>query len=193
MSPLVFTTNASSIDDGAQISYPAQADRGLPGQIATSAPTTILTGANETGSRLLYGVPLAVNGSGQLPNSVTTRTTAGAILGISARTAAFERTGPDSSPAYADGIPDGRAVNILTRGVIYLDAWEAIAIGTNPAAPILRYFKSGTNIGRWGVTASAGNSLLLAAGGWAIRKAAAAGGVVMVEINTPAALTFTAD
>ena len=188
MSPLVFTTNASSVDDGAQISYPVQADRGLPGQIATSAPTTILTGANETGSRLLYGVPLATNGSGLLPNSVTTRTTAGAILGISARTAAFERGGPDSSPAYADGIPDGRAVNILTRGPIYLDAWEAIAIGAN-----LRYFKSGTNIGRWGVTASAGNSLLLAAGGWAIRKAAAAGGVVMVEINTPAALTFTAD
>lgn len=185
MAPLVFTTTASTVDDGAQIAYPALADRGIPGQIATIGPSSILTGANETGSRLNFGAPLALNGSGLLPNSVRLPTGAGAILGIAARTQTTERDGP---PNYADGIPDGRAVNILTRGIIYLDVWETVAIGA-----ALRWFRTGTNAGRWGTTASAGNSLNLAAGGWIIRKAGNASTVLMLEINTPAQLSFTAD
>lgn len=182
---LTFTTTASTTDDGAQIAYAMIGDRGFPGQIATIGPSTILTGANETGARIAYGVPLGLNGSGVLPNSASVRTTAGALLGISVRTQVSMRDGPTS---YADGIPDGAAINILTQGLIFLEVYEALAIGD-----ALRYFKSGTNIGKWGKTASTGNSLALAAGGWVIRKAAAAGGVAVVEINTPAQLTVTAD
>lgn len=182
---LTVTPTASVIDDGAQIAYAMAGDRGLPGQIATIGDSTILTGANETGARIGFGVPLGANGSGVLPNSANVRTTAGALLGISVRTQTTMRDGPTG---YADGIPDGGAINILTQGFIYLEVWEILAIGDG-----LRYFKSGTNIGKWGKTASAGNSLALAAGGWVIRKGAAAGGVAVVEINTPAQLTVTAD
>lgn len=182
---LIITPTASVVDDGAQIAYAMAGDRGLPGQIGAIGPSSILTGANETGARIPFGVPLGLNGGGVLNNSANVRTTAGAVLGISVRTQTVERDGPTG---YADGIPDGRAVNILTRGFIYLECWEALAIGD-----ALRYFKSGANLGKWGKSASVGNSLNFAAGGWVIRKGAVAGGVALVEINTPAQLTVTAD
>lgn len=183
--PIIVTPTASNVDDGAQIAYQATADRGIPGQIATIGPAAILSGANETGARIPFGVPLAVNGSGVLPNSAQVRTTAGALLGISVRTQTVERDGP---PNYADGIPDGRAVNILTQGFIYLECWETVL-----PTDALRYFKSGVNAGKWGKTASVGNSLNLAAGGWAIRKGGSASQLLVLEINTPANLTVTAD
>jgi len=183
---LTVTTTASTVDDGAQIAYSMTADRGVSGQIATESPSTVLSGANETGARIAFGIPVAANSSGVLNNSCKPLTAAGAILGLSARTATTERDGPSNS--YADGIPDGRAVNILTRGFIYLEVIEAVAPGDT-----LRYFKSGTNAGKWGKTSSAGNSLALAAGGWAIRKSGAVGTVLQLEINTPAQLSFTAD
>jgi hypothetical protein len=183
---LIVTPNASSVDDGAQIAYPLAADRGLPGQIADLTEATIRAGHNETAARIPFGIPVRLNGSGLLNNSCTPLTAAGAILGLTARTAVAERDGP--SGAYADGIPIGAAVNILTRGPIYLEVIEAVALTDS-----LRYFKSGTNAGKWGKTASAGNSLLLTAGNWAIRKAGAVGTVLLLEINTPAALSFTAD
>jgi len=183
---LIVTTTASSVDDGAQIAYPLIADRGLPGQIADLRDANITTGHNETAARIPFGIPVRLNSSGVLPNSCTPLTAAGSILGLTARTAVAERDGPSGS--YADGIPVGAAVNILTRGPIYLEVIEGVALTDS-----LRYFKSGANAGKWGKTASAGNSLLLTAGNWAIRKAGAVGTVLLLEINTPAALAFTAD
>lgn len=182
---LIFTNTASTVDDGAQISYPMGMDLGIPGQIATTGDTRILSGNNETGNRIAYGVPLGLNSSGVLPNSVQTRTTAGAVIGISARSHVFEKNGP---PGYEDGIPSGSAVNILTGGFIFLPVWEAVAIGD-----ALRFFKSGANAGLWGKTASAGNSLLFPAGNWSIRKGAGAGQVIQVEFNFPAGVSVTAD
>jgi hypothetical protein len=182
---IVSTPSASTIDDGAQISYPMTPDLGIAGQIATIGNTRILSGSNETSSRIAYGVPLGINSSGLLPNSVQTRTTAGALIGISARSHVFEKGGP---PTYEDGIPPGSAVNILTAGTIYLQVWEAVA-----ATDALRFFKSGANAGFWGKTASAGNSLLFPAGNWAIRKGGSAGQVIQVEFNFPAGVSLTAD
>lgn len=182
---LVSTPAASAVDDGAQINYPMAPDLGVAGQIATTSHTRILSGNNETGNRIAYGVPLGTNSTGVLPNSVQMRTTAGTLIGISARSHVFEKAGP---PNYEDGIPSGSAVNILTAGFIYLPVWEAVA-----ATDSLRFFKSGANAGFWGKTASAGNSLLLPAGNWSIRKGGAAGQVIQVEFNFPAGLSLTAD
>ena len=182
---LIITPSASSIDDGAQISYPMTADIGIAGQIATTGDSSILSGNNETAGRLAYGIPLGINSSGLAPNSVQMRTTAGAVIGINARSNVFER-GP--APGYEDGVPPNSAVNILTRGLIYLPVWEQVAV-----TDALRFFKTGPNLGFWGKTASAGNSLLFPAGNWAIRKGAAAGQVIMVEFNFPAGATVTAD
>jgi hypothetical protein len=183
---LIVTPTASVVDDGAQIAYPLTMDRGNPGQIADLRDATIATGHNETAARIPFGIPVRLNGSGLLNNSCIPLTAAGSILGLTARTAVAERDGP--SGAYADGIPIGAAVNILTRGPLYLEVIETVALTDS-----LRYFKSGPNAGKWGKTASAGNSLLLTAGNWAIRKAGAVGTVLLLEINTPAALSFTAD
>jgi hypothetical protein len=95
---------------------------------------------------------------------------------------------PATAPTYTEGVPDLKAVNILTQGTMYLQVMEAVAPGDT-----LRFHKSGTNAGKWGKTASAGHTLALAAGGWVIRKAGAAGLVLALEINTPAQLSFTAD
>lgn len=186
-----FTPTAVSSGEGAQLSYAMNLDRGLPGQIADLTSVTVISGANETGSVLAYGVPVAANSAGVLNNSCKLATAAGAILGISVRTAVNEKVGipaPGAAPSYTEGVPDLKAVNILTKGVIYLEVMEAVAPGD-----ALRFHKSGTNAGKWGKTASAGHTLALAAGGWVIRKAGAAGLVLALEINTPAALTFTAD
>lgn len=186
-----FTPTAVTSGEGAQYNYPLQLDRGLPGQIADLATLRVITGANETGSLLAYGVPVVANSGGVLANSCQLATAAGAILGITARSSTQEKQNIPaigSAASYSEGIPDLKAVNILTQGTIYLEVMEAVAPGDT-----LRFHKSGTHAGKWGTTASNGNTLALAAGGWVIRKAGAAGLVLALEINTPAALTFTAD
>jgi hypothetical protein len=186
-----FTPTAISSGEGAQLDYPMNKDRGLPGQIADISFSRLITGANETGGFIAYGVPVVANGSGLLANSCQLATAAGAILGVTARSAVHEKTGIPAfatPPSYSEGIPTGKSVNILTQGTLYLELMEAVVPGDT-----LRFHKSGTNAGKWGKTASAGHTLALAAGGWVIRKSGAVGLVLALEINTPAQLSFTAD
>lgn len=186
-----FTPTAVSSGEGAQYTYPQIMDRGVPGLVASLADTQFITGANETGSPINFGIPVVANGSGTLPNSCQPASGAGAILGLVARTQVHEKTGipaPGTAPSYTEGVPNLKAVNIMTKGTMFLQVMEAVAPGD-----ALRYHKSGANAGKWGKVASAGNTLNLAAGGWVIRKAGAVGTVLVVEINTPAQLSFTAD
>lgn len=186
-----FTPTAVTSGEGAQYDYPLQLNIGIPGQIADLGNLRVITGANETGSLLAYGVPVVTNSSGLLANSCRLASGAGAILGITARSSTQEKQNIPaigSAPSYSEGIPNLKAVNILTQGTIYLEVMEAVALGDT-----LRFHKSGANTGKWGKTASAGNTLALAAGGWVIRRAGAVGLVLELEINTPAQLTFTAD
>lgn len=186
-----FTPTPVTSGEGAQLDYNLQLDRGLPGQIADLAMSRVITGANETGSMIAFGVPVNANSAGVLANSCKLATVAGAILGITVRSAVHEKVGipaPGVAPSYTEGVPDLKAVNILTAGSIYLQVMEAVAPGDT-----LRFHKSGTHAGKWGKTASAGNTLALAAGGWVIRKSGSANQVLALEINTPAQLSFTAD
>jgi hypothetical protein len=186
-----FTPTPVTSGEGAQFDYPLQLDRGLVGQIADISMSRVITGANETGNLLAFGVPVVANSGGLLANSCQLATGAGAILGITARSAVHEKVGipaPGAAASYSEGIPNLKAVNILTQGTLYLEVMEAVAPGD-----ALRFHKSGTHAGKWGKTASNGNTLALAAGGWVIRKAGAAGLLLALEVNTPAQLTFTAD
>ena len=88
-----FTPTAVSFGPGAQFDYPLQLDRGLPGQIADLSTSRVITGANETSGMIAYGVPVAVNSGGVLANSCQLATAAGAILGITARSAVHEKVG----------------------------------------------------------------------------------------------------
>lgn len=189
-----FTPTAVTSGEGVQYNYPMQMDLGLPGQIADLAIARVITGNNETGLPIPYGIPVVANSSGVLNNSCKPATGAGAALGITARSAVHEKLilpmvgeGPDPADSV-DGIPPLKEVNLITQGTVYLLVMEAVAPGDT-----LRFHKSGSNAGKWGKTASNGNTLALVAGNWAIRKGAAAGQVVALELNTPAALTFTAD
>jgi hypothetical protein len=186
-----FTATPVTSGEGAQLDYNLQLDRGLPGQIADLSLSRTITGANETGSMIAFGVPVNANSAGVLANSCKLATTAGAILGITVRTAVHEKVGipaPGVAPSYTEGVPDLKAVNILAQGTIYLQVMEAVAPGDT-----LRFHKSGTHAGKWGKTASAGNTLALAAGNWVIRKSGSANQVLALEINAPAQLSFTAD
>lgn len=188
---ITFTPTTITSGEGAQFDYKLEQDRGVPGQIADLTSTRIITGNNETGSLIAYGVPVAANGSGVLPNSCKLATAAGEILGITVRTSVNEKKGipaPGTAPSYQEGIPDLKSVNVLTQGTIYLEVMEAVAPGDT-----LRFHKSGANAGKWGTTASAGNTLALAAGGWVIRKSGSTSKVLALEINSPAQLSFTAD
>jgi hypothetical protein len=187
-----FTTTAVSSGEGVQYDYPQVMARGVRGQIASGMDTTVISGSNETAGYVAYGIPVVANSGGVLPNSFRGATTAGAILGILARSHVNEKDGrpmPTVAPTvYTDGVPPLKAGNILTKGQIYLEVMEAVAPGDT-----LRYHKSGANSGKWGKTASAGNTLALAAGNWVIRKSGDAQTVMVLELNTPGALTFTAD
>jgi hypothetical protein len=183
-----FTPTVGNTIDGAQNSYPMGMDRGNPGQIADNSIVRAISGANETAARIGFGIPVIINGSGVLPNSMTPAITTGVILGITMRSEVHEKAGWDATVPYAEGIPVNQEGGILTQGSIMLPVWETVAVGA-----ALRYFKSGANAGRWGTTASAGNSLNLAAGGWVIRRAGNASTLLVLEINTPGQLSFTAD
>jgi hypothetical protein len=168
--------------------YPMQMAIGRIGELADISGSLIISGNNETTGRISFGVPLVRNGSGVLPNSVQVASAAGAILGFSVLTDVHEVAHRQAATPYQEGILPNMAVNVLKQGAIYLEVFEALAPGN-----ALRYFKSGTNAGKWGKTASAGNSLNLAAGNWEIEKGASAGGLIVLRVNAPAALTFTAD
>jgi hypothetical protein len=188
---ITFTPTAVSSGEGAQFNYKLTQARGVPGQIADLSGSRVISGNNETGAVIAYGVPVAANASGVLPNSCKLATAAGAILGISVRTSVNEKIGipaPGAAPSYTEGVPDLKSVNVLTQGTIYLQVMEDVAPGDT-----LRFHKSGANAGKWGKTASAGNTLALAAGGWVIRKGGSTSQVLALEINTPAQLSFTAD
>jgi hypothetical protein len=181
-----YTTNAASdTTQGVQSDYPLDMDRGIPGQLADLSDTHVISGSNETANRIAYGVPLVRNNSGVLPNSAQPATAASTLLGLHVRTHTQEFSPP---PNYSQGVPPGQAINILKRGAIYLEVVEAVAPGD-----ALRYYKSGPNAGKWGKTASAGNSLLLTAGNWEIQKAGKVGQVLKVYFNCPANVAVTAD
>lgn len=188
---LTFSTTVVTSGEGAQFDYKLVQARGVPGQIADLSNTRVVSGNNETGALIAYGVPVATNASGVLANSCKLATAAGDILGISVRTSVNEKVGipaPGTAPTYQEGVPDLKSINILTQGTIYLEVMEDVGPGD-----ALRFHKSGSNAGKWGTTASAGNTLALAAGGWVIRKSGGTSQVLALEINTPAQLSFTAD
>jgi hypothetical protein len=183
-----FTNNAGTVFAGVGRDYPMQMGIGRIGELADISNSTIISGNNETAARILFGIPLIRNGSGVLPNSVTPAVAASTIFGFSVLTDVHEVSHREAATPYQEGIAPNDAVNVLKVGAIYLDCWESLAPGN-----ALRYFKSGVNAGRWGKTASTGNSLNFSAGGWEIERPAAAGGLAIVRFNTPAALVVTAD
>jgi hypothetical protein len=183
-----FTNNPGTVFAGVGRDYSMQMGIGRIGELADISSSTTISGNNETAARILFGIPVIRNGSGVLPNSCTPAVAASTILGITYLTDVHEVSHRDAATPNQEGIKPGGAVNILKVGAIYLDCCESLAPGNS-----LRYFKSGTNAGRWGKTASAGNSLLFSAGGWEIERPAAAGGLAIVRFNTPAALVVTAD
>jgi hypothetical protein len=188
ITPNVVTSGAAG-----QIDYPMEKGIGLPGLLADLSGHDALSGSNETGATIRYGVPVVRNGGGVLPNSFVMATAAGALLGLLMRTNTHEKEGRpaiNEVANYIEGVPDLKEGNVLIRGRIYIECMEAVAIGN----PTLRFHKSGANAGKWGVAASAGNTLLLpATGAWTIRKAGSATQLAILEINTPANIVVTAD
>jgi hypothetical protein len=183
-----FTNNAGSVFAGVGRDYPMQMAIGRIGELADISNSLIISGSNETAGLIPFGVPLARNGSGVLPNSVQVASAAGAILGLSVLTDVHEVSHRQAATPYAEGLNPREAVNILKQGAIFIETYQAVTV-SNP----LRYFKSGPNAGKWGTTVSAGNSLLLTAGAWEIERGVTGAGLLVLRVNAPGALTFTAD
>lgn len=186
--PQTYTNNAGTGFQGVGRDYPMQLAPGRIGELADISRSLIIAGNNETTGRIGFGLPLARNGSGVLPNSVAIASAAGAILGLSVLTDVNEISHRQAAVPYAEGVEPNDAVNILKQGAIYLDVFQAVVPG-NP----LRYYRTGANAGRWGTAASVGVSLALTAGNWEIERGAGANGLLVLRVNAPGALTFTAD
>lgn len=183
-----FTNNIGTVDAGVGRDYSMQMAIGRIGELFDISDSLIISGNNETNARIPFGVPLVRNSSGVLPNSAQVASAAGNLLGLSVMTDTNELTHRQEPVPYLGGNPAGKSISILKKGAIYIEVWEALSPGN-----ALRYYKSGPNAGKWGKTASAGNGLQLSPGAWEIERAALAGGLAVLRINTPAALVFTAD
>jgi hypothetical protein len=188
ITPNVVTSGAAG-----QIDYPMEKGIGLPGLLADLSLHSIISGSNETGLTIAYGVPVVRNNGGVLPNSFVMATAAGAMLGLLVRTNTHEKEGRpaiNEIANYEEGVPDLKEGNVLTQGRIYIQCMESVGVGN----PTLRFHKSGANAGKWGTAASAGNTIALpTTAGWTIRKAGSATQLAILEINTPANIVLTAD
>lgn len=187
------TPNPVTTGPAGQMDYPMEAGVGLPGLLADLSGHNSISGSNETGSAIPYGVPVVLNSGGTLDNSFAMATAAGALLGFLLRSDTHEKDGRpaiNALPNYIEGVPDLKDGNILVRGRIYIQCMEAVSRGN----PTLRFHKSGAHIGKFGTVASAGNTLALpVAAGWTIRRAGNATQLAILEINTPANIVVTAD
>ncbi len=184
--PITFSYTAASSTTGVQGSYPQAIDFGHEGLLADATIKDSITGINNTGSPLPFGVLVVADGAGAADNAVKTVTTGvSKALGITIDSFAFETTlDANDRPSY----PDDEPVNVLVRGAIVVYTEEAVNVG-DPVR--VRTVASGSNYaGRFRKTSVTGQTAVLG-NAWFESKTTTSG-LAVVRISSPE-LTLTAD
>jgi len=200
---VTFTATTVANPSGVQGSYPQAQVKGHEGMIADLQAYVSRSFRNQSGAAIPYGalvmtdnaptsndalaVELATGTTLIQGIAVSSLTTEGATLGSSYT--------PVPTPYYSDGrmgYPDKETVNVVSKGVVWVYSVDAIAIGD-----AVRFYKadnSGTTagafLGRFGKTAAATKTVLVAGARWVSETTAA--GLVLLELDIPGQ-TYTAD
>jgi hypothetical protein len=163
---------------------------------------------NQTGACIPFGRLLQTDNDPTTNDVYAVELAAGAdnIVGISIDSLTFEAVEKKNShytgiPTWLRedaegeshvGYPDKQTLNVMSKGVIWVYTVEAVSLGDDVRAFIADYSAttSGADIGRFGSSAVASNTVLISGARWLSETTEA--GIAMLELDIPAS-TFTAD
>lgn len=200
---VTFTPTTVTNPLGAQGSYPLVQVKGHEGMIADMQAYVCRSFRNQSGAAIPFGT-LVMTDNAPTTNDAYAVEIASAttlIQGIAVSSLVTEGTSlggayiPLPTPYYSDGrmgYPDKETVNVLSKGVVWVQSVDAIAMGD-----AVRFYKadySGTTtgafIGRFGKTSVATKTIAVTGARWLSETTA--NGLVLLEIDIPAT-TYAAD
>lgn len=200
---VTFTPTTVTNPLGAQGSYPLVQVKGHEGMIADMQAYVCRSYRNQSGVAIPFGTLVMTDNSPTTNDPFAVEIASGITLiqGIAVSSLITEGTTLGSSytpvptPYYSDGrmgYPDKETVNVLSKGVVWVQSVDAIAIGD-----AVRFYKvdytgttAGAFIGRFGKTAVATKTVAVAGARWLSETTA--NGLALLEIDIPAT-TYTAD
>ena len=204
---ITFTPTTVTNPKGVQGDYPLELTVGHEGMLADLQAYVSRSYYNQTGAAIPFGRLVATDDTaGNDVYAVKLADAATGIVGITIDCYTFEavekanthyignptwiRTDAEGSDHV--GYPDEQALNVMSKGVIWVHTVEAVALGDDVRAFITDYSgtTSGADIGRFGTTAVASNTVAITAARWLSETDGA--GLALLELDIPAA-TFTAD
>jgi hypothetical protein len=200
--PVIFTPTTVANPTGVQGSYPLSMAPGREGSLADLQAYVSRSYVNQHTAAIPYGSFAMIDTTaGRDPLAVMPAAgaaTLARIVGIAVDSNTYEGTGTYTktpSPLAADGrygYPPNQMVNVLSKGVIWVYACEAVTF----ASPVHFFHtdRSGTIagafVGRFHASAAAGFTATVAGARWLSRTTAA--GLALLEIDMPG-ITFTAN
>jgi|GEM_PF-1878807 len=205
---VTFTNTIVTSPEGVQGDYPLELVKSHEGMLADLQAYVSRSYFNQTGAAIPFGRLLQTDNTPTTNDVYASELAAGAtnIIGISIDSFTFEAveganshyTGKptwlrtDAEGSEHVGYPNEQVLNVMSKGVIWVYAVEAVALGDDVRAFISDQSgsTSGADQGRFGSTASAGNTVLIGGARWLSETTEA--GLALLELDIPAS-TFTAD
>ena len=205
---VTFTNTIVTNPEGVQGDYPQELVKGHEGMLADLQAYVSRSYYNQTGAAIPFGRLLQIDNTPATNDVYAVELAAGVdnIVGISIDCYTFEavekaNTHYIGQPTWIRtdaegedhvGYPNEQVLNVMSKGVIWVHTVEAIALGDDVRAFISDQSAttSGADQGRFGSTASGGNTVLIGGARWLSETSAA--GIALLELDIPAS-TFTAD
>ena len=205
---VTFTNTIVTDPKGVQGDYPLELIPGHEGMLVDLQAYVSRSYYNQSGGAIPFGRLLQLDTDPVTNDVYACELAAGAtnVIGISIDSFAFEaaerkNTAYIGNPTWLRedaegkehvGYPEEQALNVMSKGVIWVYTVEAVAMGDDVRAFITDQSgtTSGADQGRFGKTASVGNTVLIAGARWLSETTEA--GLAQLELDIPAS-TFTAD
>lgn len=199
------TTVANAV--GVQGDYPQELTSGHEGMLADLQAYVSRSYRNQSGAAIPFGRLVQSDTTPGTNDAYAVELAASAtanIAGIAIDSLTFEASSgstytgtptairSDAAGTEHVGYPDKQTLNVLSKGVIWVYTVEAVALGSDVRAFITDQSAgtAGADQGRFGATASAGNTVLIGGARWLSETTGA--GLALLELDIPAS-TFTAD
>lgn len=205
---VTFTNTIVTNPKGVQGDYPLELIPGHEGMLADLQAYVSRSYYNQSGGAIPFGRLLQLDTNPATNDVYACELAAGAtnVIGISIDSFTFEaaerrNTAYIGNPTWLRqdaegeehvGYPEEQALNVMSKGVIWVYTVEAVSMGDDVRAFVADYSAttSGADQGRFGTTAVAGNTVLIGGARWLSETTEA--GLALLELDIPAS-TFTAD
>ena len=205
---VTFTNTIVTSPEGVQGDYPLVTVKGHEGMLADLQAYVSRSYFNQTGAAIPFGRLLQIDSTPSTNDVYASELAAGVtnIIGISIDSFTFEAAEAKNSSYTGNptwirtdaeggehvGYPDTQILNVMSKGVIWVYAVEAVSLGDDVRAFISDQSAgtSGADQGRFGSSASGGNTVLIGGARWLSETTEA--GLALLELDIPAS-TFTAD